>query len=261
MEKYPPDIIFHLARFGGSNNLTRYFASQKGAKANHRLIKFLRGLKSPPKLVYVSGSLMYGHQLDGKSADEFSELNPISFGRHYITGERPWMDAQRNQLLDIRFARPGWIVGPDSWFKAFYWNHFTMKGKIPLYGDGNQLMSLVYVDDCAGQIVNLAENGETRQNLNIFSGNPVSQHVFARTLAALLNAELDFMPTKSLERKFGQVVGEAFDSSIPLSTHFPDLSGRYENMYPDAETMLRKTISLFENKEGVLSKLPQKSSV
>jgi len=248
MEKYPPDVIFHLARIGGGNTISRYLASRRGIKANQRIVKFLSGLKSPPKIIYVSGSLMYGHQPDGTLADEHSELHPVSFARHYIVGENPWIDAQKKQLLDVRFARPGWIVGPDSWFKAFYWNHFKKTGKIPIYGDGRQMMSLVYVDDCAGQIINLAENGEEFQNLNIFSGVPVSQKIFASTLASLLNTELEFKSIKNLQMRFGRAVGEAFGSSIPLSTRYPRLSTQYENIYQDTESILRKTISFFEHK-------------
>jgi nucleoside-diphosphate-sugar epimerase len=95
MEKYPPDIIFHLARLGGSNAFTRKFSSLKGAKANERLIKFLSGLKTSPVIVYVSGSLMYGHQESGSFVDENSELDPVSYGRYYYRAEEPLLKAQR----------------------------------------------------------------------------------------------------------------------------------------------------------------------
>jgi nucleoside-diphosphate-sugar epimerase len=120
MEKYPPDIIFHLARLGGSNAISRRISSGKGEKANLRLIQFLLKLKTTPVIVYVSGSLMYGNQKNESPADENSTLNPISYARYYYRAEEPWLKAQHSGQLNIRFARPGWILGQDSWFRIFY---------------------------------------------------------------------------------------------------------------------------------------------
>jgi len=248
MEKYPPDIVFHLARLGGSNFITRKLASIKGTKANRRLINFFTSLKKPPIIVYVSGSLMYGNQEMGSWADENSKLSPVAYARYYKLPEIPWIEAQAKNLLDIRFARPGWIIGTESWFKIFYWNYYRQKGKVPLFGDGRQLMSLVQVEDCAGQILNLAENGIKSQNLNIFSGPPVSQEVFANTLASMLNTTMEIIPVKKLKNKFGKIVAEALGSSIPLKTNFPELSNQYTIIYPEIRSMLQKVLSTLKNK-------------
>jgi nucleoside-diphosphate-sugar epimerase len=247
MVKYPPEIIFHLARIGGSNYFTRSFASMRGAKANRRLISFLYNLKSPPVVVYVSGSLMYGHQSEGKFADENSELSPVSYARHYIRGEQPWLETQEKKELDVRFARPGWIVGSSSWFKIFYWNYYLKTGKIPMYGNGAQLMSLIDIDDCAGQIVNLAENGSKNQNLNIFSSNPVTQQFFAEIVARFLNTGIEIITENKTEKIYGRTVSEAFISSIPLKSNFPDVFGHYKNKYPNAEEIINKTISALKH--------------
>ncbi len=257
LEKYPPDTIFHLARIGGSNSIKRYLAAQKGEIANQKLINFLVNLKSSPVIVYVSGSLMYGHQFSGKQADEETDLSPISYAKYYIHAEKPWIEAQSKQLLDIRFARPGWILGPYSWFRIFYWNSYLQTGKIPIYGGGQQLMSIVQVDDCAGQIINLAENGTKYQNLNIFAGPPITQQTFVETLARLLKTTVEL---KSL-RKYGSTVVEAFISSIPLTTNFPQLLEHYQNKYPDLESMLKESLSAFKYEQSILTKSPQKSFI
>jgi nucleoside-diphosphate-sugar epimerase len=256
LEKYPPDVIFHLARFGGGNVISRYMASQKGAGANRRLIRFLCNLKTPPIVVYVSGSLMYGNQAYGNWADEYSALLPVSYAKSYIHGEKPWLEAQNKRLLDVRFARPGWILGASSWFKSFYWDFYVQTGKIPLFGDGQQLMSMVYVDDCAGQIANLAENGTKYQNFNIFSGPPIRQEVFAETLASLLQTQTEPVPVKTLTLIHGNTVAEALTSSIPLRTKFCEMASRYVPRYPDAETMLLKVLSTFKNQETIFAKTP-----
>lgn len=256
LERYPPDIIFHLARMGGSNAISRRFSSWKGAKANRRLIKFLSGLKVPPLIVYVSGSLMYGQKVYEPFADEYSELNPVSYARYYYHAEEPWLKAQLSGQLDIRFARPGWIIGPDSWLDEFYRKPFLRTGKIPLYGDGSQLMSLIHLDDCAAQIINLAEKGRKGQNLNIFSGSPVSQKEFAELLAKHLNAEVEPIPVKKLKKLYGQTVTDALISSIPLTTNYPEISNSYSFLFPDTASILTSAISFFKNKQGVLPKTP-----
>ncbi|HEY4786150.1 MAG TPA: NAD(P)-dependent oxidoreductase [Bacteroidales bacterium] len=256
MEKYSPDVIFHLARLGGSNAFTRNLSSYKGAKANYRLIRCLESMKKPPTLVYVSGSLMYGHQTSGNPIDEYASLSPVSYAKYYIRGEEPWIEAQTKASLDIRFARPGWILGPASWFRIFYWQHYVKTGKIPLFGDGQQRMSLIHVDDCAGQIANLAEKGSKLQNLNIFSGPPVTQEIFAETLASLLQTQTETISVKTLKNEFGNTVTEALTSSIPLQTKYCEMASIYIPKYPDLEAMLVKTLSALKHHEAVFSKTP-----
>jgi len=261
MERYPPEIIFHLARIGGSYNVTRYLASITGRKANRRLVSLLTALNISPVVVYVSGSLLYGNQPGEKEADENAKLLPVSYARYYMESEKPWLEAQEKKLLDVRFARPGWIVGPGSWFKIFFWNYYLLTGKVPLYGDGGQVMSLVHVDDCAAQLLNLAENGKKGQNLNIFSATPTSMQNFSITLANLLNTEVNKVSLKELRSRYGKTVAEAFGSSIPLTTCYPELAGLYRNLYPDSGSMLTATMTLLKHEQGVFAKTPQKSLV
>ncbi len=256
LDKYPPDVIYHLARLGGSNFLTRSLASRKGAKANTRLISFLSQMKSPPIVVYVSGSLMYGHQENGNFADESATLSPVSYAKTYINGEKPWIETQQKKVLDIRFARPGWIAGSDSWFKSFYWNPFLKTGKVPMYGDGNQLMSIIHVEDCAGQIIHLANLGGTNQNFNIFCGNPVTQQIFSETLAGLLEVDTEPIQIEVLIRKYGRIVSQAFNTSIPLSTKYPALASNYSFRYPDLKTILTQALFVLKHQKSVFSPTP-----
>ncbi len=247
LEKYPPDIIFHLARLGGRNKLLRHFASYKGAKANNRLINFLIQKEISPVIIYVSSLLMYGNQVQGAFASESSVLHPLSYAQQQILAEQPWLDVQLTEKLDVRFARPGWIIGPDSWFKNFYWNYFRETGKVPMYGNGEQLMSLVYVDDLAGQLVNLAENGGKNKTLNIYTSETLSQQSFAELLAKELNTGVEPVTWKALKSKFGKAVSEPIISSIPLKTNYKTLQNLYKPQYSTVESMLKKTISMLKN--------------
>ena len=218
-------------------------------------------MHAPPVILYVSGSLMFGPQPGEIPADENTKISPVSYARFYIEGEKPILEAQQLGLLDIRFARPGWIVGTGSWFLIYFWNYFLKTGKIPLIGSGRQMMSLVHIDDCAGQIINLAENGARGQDLNIFSGLPIPMQTFSEILAGILNTGINRISLTAFRSRYGKTAAEAFESSIPLSTCYPELAGRYQNKYGDPESMLLSVIAELEHKQGVLAETPEKGFV
>ncbi|WP_372934950.1 NAD-dependent epimerase/dehydratase family protein [Mariniphaga sediminis] len=247
-ERYPPDVIFHLARFSGSNTLTRRLASLKGAKANQRLVEVLKRLDKPPVVVYVSGSLMYGSQKEGTFATEDFPLTPTAYAEYYIRGELPWIQAQEKGTLDIRFARPGWIVGSSSWFREFFWNYYLKTGNVPYYGDGSQLMSVVSLPDCARLIARLAAKGAQRQNLNIFSMAPLSQKMFSEMLAGKLNAATVRIPKQDLLRRYGKTVASALTSSTPLATLYPEWYEDFQPLTPDLETVFDDVLAHLKNK-------------
>jgi nucleoside-diphosphate-sugar epimerase len=247
-ERYPPDVIFHLARFSGSNKLTRAFASQRAFKANQRLLTILTKLNKPPVVVYVSGSLMYGPGVNGNPATELSPLNPVAYAKYYFKGELPWIRAQEKGIIDVRFARPGWIVGPASWFAEFFWNYFLKTGTVPVYGDGKQLMSLVNLLDCARLIDLIGRDNGKRQNLNIFTGPPVSQKEFSEILARKLKTTVTVVPMQNLVRKYGKTVALALTSSIPLSTGYSERIQHFVPEAPDTDSILDGVLRVLKNK-------------
>ncbi len=255
-ERYPPDIVYHLARPAGSNAVTRKLRSAGGERANRRLVKILRGLPAPPVVVYVSGSLMYGDRPAGDPALENSTLNPASFARYYYRNELPWIGAQSEGSLDVRFARPGWIAGPGSWFMEFFFKPWLRTGRVPCYGDGLQHMSMTDLDDCAAMIHALGQHGSKGSNLNIFSGDIITQLDFSNTLARMLKAETEMIPENRLRRDYGKVTAAALLSSSPMGTLYPELHRRAGIIYRDPEQLLVPVVRLSENKQGVFAELP-----
>jgi nucleoside-diphosphate-sugar epimerase len=189
---------------------------------------------------------MYGPRHWGRAVEN-SSLSPVSYARYYFRSEHPFIEAQINRTGDVRFARPGWIVGAGSWFRSFYWKPYLNSGKVPLYGDGNQYMSLIDLDDCARQIIHFAERGKENQNLNIFNGDPVTQREFAETIARILNTSVQPVPENKFRMQHGRTASEAFSSSIPMGTIYPELQNRTAQKYPHIEAMLRHTLSLLKN--------------
>ncbi len=116
----------------------------------------LEALPHPVKLVYCSGTLMYGNHTS--AVLEGTEERPIAYARAYERAERPWKEGSLK--MDIRIAYPAWIFGPESWFEAFYLRPFKATGAVAQIGSGDAMMNLVHVRDVAGQLLHIALHGE-----------------------------------------------------------------------------------------------------
>src|ERR1051325_9587577 len=76
-------------------------------------------------------------------------LAPTSFSRDYHRAEVPWLRALRENDAPVIVARPGWVLGSGSWFEAYCRRFLRAERAVPLYGPGDNWMSLVHVEDCA----------------------------------------------------------------------------------------------------------------
>jgi nucleoside-diphosphate-sugar epimerase len=246
-DRYPPDVVFHLARPAGSNSLTRHIRSRYGEKANRRLAGILAGLRNPPVIVYVSGSLVYGNHSAENPALEDSDPGPVSFAKFYLRNELPWIDAQQEGLLDVRIARPGWIVGPASWFFIYFWQPYLHTGRVPCYGDGSQLMPVIHIDDCAAMIDTISRYGQKGGNLNIYSGEAIRQRDFCIILSELLNTVPEFIPYGAVRRKYGKTTAEALMSSTSMKTLYPELHLKAEPRYGRVADILADVIADMKN--------------
>lgn len=256
LERYPPDVVFHLARPAGGNTITRHLAAYMGERANRRFVNVLLQLAKPPVVVYVSGSLVYGYRPASSPAAEDALPAPTAYARWYHRNELPWLEARRAGRLDVRFSRPGWIIGPASWFKAFFWKHYLETGRVPCYGDGKQLMSLIHLEDGVAMMDTLSRQGKRGQDLNIFCGQPVTHRTFVEILAELLNADVEMIPASAVRRKFGNTTAEALLSSTPMTTIHPQLYKNNTLKYRDVQAILSNIIRLLKNEQGILAKTP-----
>jgi len=159
----PSTHVVHMARLSGTSPWRRTLAGLRGALANMRMLEGLRRLPVPPRILYVSGSLMYGSR--GESwVDERTPLQPTSFARSYVPGERPLLRYQASGALPVMMVRPPWILGKGSWFQTFYATPMMREGRVPCYGAGQNWMSLLHVEDCARLILGCACSARLRHD-------------------------------------------------------------------------------------------------
>lgn len=245
-EQHPPSHLYHCARMAGSNNRKRKLASRRGYKANHRLLRLLEAQYPATRIVYCSGSLMYGNST--KYIDEDSSLKPISYARYYEIAERPWIHANTSSTLDIRLARPGWILGPDSWFEHFFYRPALKRKSVPIYGSGKQYMSIISVADCAGQLRHLMVQGATQQKANLFGFEPITQADFCHHLAHVMQLDTHFVSEDELRKKYGKTVKEALTSNSPLKTKYSNWRNSYEPVHANLLELITTTVQQLEKK-------------
>lgn len=240
LEKYPPSAIYHCARMAGNNDRSRRIAARKGYRANERLIHLLNDLNPKIPVVYCSGTLMYGNT--GAMVNEDAALQPIAYARAYEYAERPWVRAAESAEMDVRIARPGWILGADSWFKHFFYKPALKTGKVPVYGDGSQFMSIISVEDCAGQLSHLMEHGTPNQSANLYGFEPIQQKDFAALVAERLGIETVQITADDIIKQYGKTVFEALTSATPVTTKHVDWRNSYKPVHNDLEALIGLTI-------------------
>lgn len=251
-ERFPPKVIFHCARLAGPTPKKRLAAAKKGAQANERLIQFLEKLAAPPTVIYCSGTLMYGNQT--VSINENAALHPTAYARQYQLAERPWLAAQARGQLDIRMARPAWILGPESWFYYFFLKPAWEQGWVPYYGDGQQAMSILSLADCAGQLWHCYTHGSKGKNYNLYSLEPISQEAFAGIIAERLQGSVQSISFEEVAHAYGQTEAEAVCSNIPVHSSHDDWKQSYRTQQPDLKRLVEEAIAQAEKNYRPLRK-------
>jgi nucleoside-diphosphate-sugar epimerase len=244
IEIFEPDTLIHLARLGGSGRVRRSIASRRGRGANQRLVDWLTAHAPDTKVIYVSGSLVYGDRGE-VDVDENASLDPTAFAREYVRAEYPWMDAQREGALPITIVRPPWVVGPGSWFHAYYVRPALRDGGVPLYGSGDNWMTLLDVEDCAGAIVHLAEQPQPPATVNLLApGQWTRQRHFTEALADLLSACVRRVDMHDRRHLRDRAVAEALTSSLRATTSHPEALRGYAWKAPLWPEMLGRHLSM-----------------
>jgi nucleoside-diphosphate-sugar epimerase len=252
IESFRPDTIIHAARLGGAGRLRRVIASGRGRRANERLVEWLSEHAPETRILYVSGTLVYGDCGD-MEVDENSSLNPTAFAREYIRAEYPWMDAQRQGTLPVIIVRPPWVVGPGSWFHAHYVRP-ARDGGIPRYGSGDNWMTLLDVEDCAGSILHLAEHATAPMTVNLLApGQWARQREFTEALAHVMRACVRPVNPRHTWRRGDRAVHEALTFSLRSTTRHPKALEGYVWKAPRWTDMIARHASVASSRPVAIS--------
>lgn len=215
--------IWHLAAdHGGINYIEkREFECMASVGPTRNLIK-VSIEKGVSRFLYTSSACVYPIDLQTSietcvlSELDFYKINPQGgYGLEKYFSEQILKAALEEYRLDIRIARLHNVYGPRADFSE-------LSGKAPssisrkvieaihdgsneivIWGDGSQIRSFLYIDDCIQGLLGLM-NSECRDPVNIGSKNAIS-------IAALSN----YITSIS-----GQKIKIAYDQSMPIGVRF-----------------------------------------
>jgi nucleoside-diphosphate-sugar epimerase len=241
LEPDPPDVIFHLARIAGRGGVRGLVTRARNRIANERLAVALAAWARPPLVVFVGGTLAYGSRGE-EPVTEFTPLAPTSFSRDYHRAELPWLRTQRGGDAPVVIVRPAWVLGAGSWFETYYRRIMQMERAVPLFGSGDNWMSLVHVEDCAGLLHHMARRATPGSVVNVFAGPPLQQAELAERVARLTSLPIRRFAVEELERRFGRAVREALTFSARIGTVHEALHASYTVAHPDLDQNLAELL-------------------
>jgi 2-alkyl-3-oxoalkanoate reductase len=148
------DAIIHSAGLVKARRPEDFFVTNTQGTKN--LLQ--AALSEAPRLrrfVYVSSLAAVGPSADGRPVSDDAEPRPVThYGRSKLAGERAVLALQ--DQLPVTVIRPPLIYGPrDRETLAFFSS--VMGGVLPLLGDGQNTLSVIYAKDCAAACVRAVE--------------------------------------------------------------------------------------------------------
>lgn len=242
------DYIFHLGRISvkKSGNIGRRYAGIKGRRANKKLLSNINSLDKKPKLIYLSGSLMYGD--NGKQlVDEDTSLSPTGFAKYYYTAEQPFLEAIDNGATNIILLRAPWVLGLGSWFEQIYLQHIYKTKAIPAYGDEDRAMSIITVEDCAAMMWHYAQHSNKGGVYNIYT----FQKIILKDLINLISnttgiKDITNYTEQALRKMADNTTKASILCEVLLSTKHQDLLNTYTPLHPNLECYIANTIKNYE---------------
>jgi nucleoside-diphosphate-sugar epimerase len=131
-----------------------------------------------------------------RSRDErFDESSPyapyLGYGRSKMQAELLAREFHRRGELEVVIVRPPWFYGPNQPRRQTLFFEMIRDGRMPIAGDGENLRSMVYVDNlCQGMLLAEGTPAAAGKTYWIADERPYSMSEIVETVARLLDREL-----------------------------------------------------------------------
>lgn len=203
------------------------------------LVDFIARAERKPS-VFLSGSAIgfYGDQGD-IIVDETSSGHD-EFG-HRLCDE--WeQQAEKAEMYDVRVCllRTGLVVGKHGGFLQPMLLPFKL-GFGGRLGSGNQWMSWIHIDDHVAICQALLNNSSLEGKFNLTAPNPVTNQIFSKTLAGLLNRPA-LLPVPTWVLKL--ILGEMSELLIGSQRVIPKriLDTEFQFKFPELDDALKDVL-------------------
>lgn len=208
------DMVINVAvpSYRGRLGLRRVKAIAKQHMANVSTILREAQRAGDIPVVVSEGTLIWGDSGEGW-LDETAAFNPLGMGRvgEWSTPHVQKLIAERNAPI-IRMV-PGMVYGAGSWFEHAVYG-LMAKGWFRTFGDGQNVVSCVYVDDIAEAYRLAVEQAPLGEAFAIVDDHPVRFKDFANCVACVLGKP----PVKSMPLWLGRLLaGRAMAETLTVN--------------------------------------------
>ncbi|HXS35494.1 MAG TPA: NAD(P)-dependent oxidoreductase [Flavipsychrobacter sp.] len=254
-----PDVIIHAARSRTEmlGRVGRYGMAMKGQIDNKRLITQVQNINKSIKVIYISGSLVYGNHSD-MIVTEHTDLSPISFAREYVHAEYPFFKAAQKGNANVALIRIPWVIGLGSWFKWYYTDVMNKYGFVPIYGAGYNMMTFMDVDYLATAVSGLCHT-DFKGILNLYHPKYLLQCEWADLLSRISKMEIKRLDERQC-KTFGKAALEAFNTDVCLSSVHKDIQDILLPQQPELEVVIANYLRKMLRDKPNLHYIPFKNS-
>ena len=208
----------------------------------HTLLEFVK--KYDKLIIQVSTDEVYGDAKNSESFTEKSMLNPSNpYSATKASGDHLVSAYERTYKIKSIITRSVNNFGPFQYPEKLIPKTIIRarkKLKIPLYGDGQQIRSWIYVTDHVQAIDDLIFKGKIGETYNIQASNEISNIYIVKKILSFLN--LDESLIEFVDERPGHDLRYSIDSSKIQSEL--DWTPKFE--FEDA---LRSTVEWYKNNE------------
>jgi UDP-glucose 4-epimerase len=191
------DVVFHLAaEKHNSAKATPQKVIDVNISATRRLFEAAARAHGP-KVVFTSSLYAYGSMGPDTMRETDVPMPTTVYGVSKLAGEHLLRIAYDEHRLPWSVARFFFVYGPrqfaEGGYKSVIVSNFERlaRGEAPtVYGDGEQALDYVYVDDAVAALVALAAPEHDGATLNIASGRGVTVNELTATMSAVSGSAL-----------------------------------------------------------------------
>jgi nucleoside-diphosphate-sugar epimerase len=141
--------------------------------------------------------------------DEDSPYNPyMNYGRSKMLMEQVVQACARSGAMETVIIRAPWFYGPDQPPRQTLFFSMIRQGRVPLVGNGNNLRSMVYVDNlCQGLLLAALTTRAAGRLYWIADRRPYSMNEIIGTVERLLEEEY-YLPVAHKRLRLPSIVGD-----------------------------------------------------
>lgn len=210
-----------------SRTLTNQFLKQK-----------LQACQSPPKRIFSASAIGFYPE---NTCENLLDENHIEPGKGFLgqLGQQ-WEEASLELTPKPLIMRFGVVLGKSGGALQKMLPPFKMGLGGPVAG-GQQCFSWIHIEDLARAVSFFIEKPELDGVFNLTSPNPVTNEVFGKTLAKVINRPFWLpLPEFQLKIMFGEGAQVLTHSSAIIPTNLT--VSRFDFKYPEVETALRNIL-------------------